>query len=69
MHRRWIQPDGESIAAGREAVERRRGAASLDYILALGVVLPLLTVILPLGRRMMQLVYEMTTTLIAWPFM
>jgi hypothetical protein len=45
------------------------GLAALDYILALGVVFPLLAVILPQGRRAMRLVYEMTTTLIAWPFM
>jgi hypothetical protein len=43
--------------------------AALDYILAIGVVLPLLAVILPQGRRAMQLVYEMTTTLVAWPFL
>lgn len=47
----------------------RRGAATLDYILAIGVVFPLLAVILPQGRRAMQLVYEMTATLVAWPFM
>ncbi len=47
----------------------RSGAATLDYILAIGVVFPLLVVILPQGRRAMQLVYEMTTTLVAWPFL
>jgi hypothetical protein len=50
-------------------VRGRSGVAALDYILVLGVVLPLLAVILPQGRRAMQLVYEMTTTLVAWPFM
>lgn len=48
---------------------RRRGAASVDYILGLGVVLPLLVVVLPAGRRLMQLVYEFTCTVVAWPFM
>lgn len=47
----------------------RVGAATLDYVLALGIVLPLLVVILPQGRRAMQLVFEMTTTLTAWPFL
>ena len=47
----------------------RAGAAALDYILAIGIVFPLLVAILPIGRRAMQLVYQMTTTLIAWPFM
>lgn len=47
----------------------RAGVAALDYILALGIVLPLLVVILPQGRRAMQLVYELTATLVSWPFM
>ncbi|MCA9055149.1 MAG: hypothetical protein KDA75_15010 [Planctomycetaceae bacterium] len=69
MNRRRIRPEFDATTANRDFAVLRRGAATLDYVLALGVVLPLLTVILPLGRRMMQLVYEMTTTLIAWPFM
>jgi hypothetical protein len=48
---------------------RRRGFSTLDYVLAVGIVLPLLVVIWPMGRRAMQLVFEMTTTLVAWPFM
>jgi hypothetical protein len=47
----------------------RRGFSTLDYILAIGIVLPLLVVIWPQGRRAMQLVYEMTATLVAWPFL
>ncbi len=52
--------------AGRAS---RRGAATLDYILVLGVVLPLLAIVIPQGRRMMQLVFEMTCALVSWPFM
>jgi hypothetical protein len=47
----------------------RRGAATLDYILVLGVVLPILAIVIPQGRRMMQLVFEMTCALVSWPFM
>lgn len=47
----------------------RGGFSTLDYVLALAIVLPLLAVILPAGRRAMQLVFEMTCTLVAWPFM
>lgn len=50
-------------------VAHRRGAASVDYILGLGVVLPLLVVVIPAGRRIMQLVFEFTCTVVAWPFM
>jgi hypothetical protein len=52
----------------REAV-LRPGAAAVAYVLGLGVVLPLLVVVLPAGRRIMQLVFEFTCTLVAWPFM
>ncbi|QDU37280.1 hypothetical protein Mal4_15900 [Maioricimonas rarisocia] len=60
--------DRELVPTGR-SISRRRGAAVLDYVLALGVVLPLLAIVLPMSRRIMQLVFEMTCTLIAWPFM
>ena len=47
----------------------RAGAAVIDYILGLGVVLPLLLFVIPASRRAMQLVFELTCTLVAWPFM
>ena len=42
---------------------------SLDYVLVVGVVLPLAAFILWIGPRIMGLVYEMTCTLIAWPLL
>jgi hypothetical protein len=56
-------------AVDRRAAALRAGAAAVDYVLGLGVVLPLLAVVLPAGRRIMQLVFEFTCTLVAWPFM
>ena len=54
----------------RELNKRTRGGqATLDYILVLGVVLPLAAVVMRLGPRIMGLVYEMFCMLIAWPFM
>jgi hypothetical protein len=50
-------------------VRSRRGVASLDYVLILGVVLPLVAFILWIGPRIMRLVYEMTCVLVSWPFM
>lgn len=49
--------------------KQRKGAASLDYILVLGVIFPLAVIVLPTGKRMMALAYEMICGLIAWPFM
>jgi hypothetical protein len=48
---------------------RRSGASSLDYMLVLGIILPLAAFVIPNGKRMIQLVYEMITVLISWPFM
>ncbi len=47
----------------------RLGAATLDYVLLLGVIFPLVAFIVPTGKKMIQLAYEMACTLIAWPFM
>ncbi len=47
----------------------RLGAATLDYVLLLGVILPLVAFAIPTGKKIIQLAYEMTCTLIAWPFL
>ena len=47
----------------------RRGAATLDYVLVIGVVLPLAAFVLKFGPRIMADVYEMTSVLVSWPFM
>jgi len=52
----------------RSRSKRRRGNATLDYVLVLGVVLPMITFAYYLSPRMMNLVYEMTSVLVSWPF-
>jgi len=47
----------------------RSGVSSLDYVLILGVVFPLVVFIIKIGPRIMQLAYEMVCLLISWPFM
>jgi hypothetical protein len=47
----------------------RTGAAALDYVLVLGVVLPLMAFILRVGPKIIGLVYEMVSMLVSWPFM
>jgi hypothetical protein len=47
----------------------RAGAASLDYVLVLGVVLPLVGFILLVGPKIIRLAYEMTCVMVSWPFM
>jgi hypothetical protein len=53
----------------RTANPNRRGAATLDFALVLGVLLPIAAVVIGMGSRIMQLVYEMLAVFLAWPFM
>jgi len=64
-----LRKGGPEGAARCRHVRSRRGVASLDYVLILGVVLPLVAFILWIGPRIMRLVYEMTCVLVSWPFM
>jgi hypothetical protein len=47
----------------------RSGVAALDYVLVLGVILPLVAFVMWIGPRIMQLAYEMVCVLVSWPFM
>lgn len=48
---------------------QRVGAATLDYLLLLCVIFPLVAFVVPTGKKIIQLAYEMACMLIAWPFM
>ena len=54
---------------GRTAKPNRRGVATLDYALLLGILLPAVAVLIGAGSKIMQLVYEMLAVFLAWPFM
>ena len=41
----------------------------MDYVLILGVVLPMVVFIMRVGPRIMRLAYEMVCVLVSWPFM
>ncbi len=53
----------------RDRLRRRAGVSSLDYILILGVVLPLVAFLAWAGPRIIELAYEMVCLLVSWPFM
>ncbi len=55
--------------AGRRNALRRSGQASVDYVLLLGILLPMIVFLMRVGPRIIRLAYEMTCVLIAWPFM
>jgi hypothetical protein len=48
---------------------RRRGAATLDYVLALGALLPIAGLTLYQSGRIIRAVYQFTCVFISWPFM
>jgi len=50
-------------------MRNRCGQSTLDYVLILGVVLPLLLFLFSVVPRMIRLVYEMTVVLIGSPFL
>lgn len=62
-----MRRSGETQRGGQR--NRRRGVSSLDYVLILGVVLPLVVFIMKIGPRIIRLAYEMVCMLVSWPFM
>jgi hypothetical protein len=54
---------------GCERANGRRGATTLDYVLVMTAILPLVALALPQSRRIVSLVFELTCVLIASPFM
>ena len=47
---------------------RRKGVSTLDYVLILAVILPMVAFVLRVGPRLMNFVYEMTAVFVSWPF-
>lgn len=47
----------------------RRGAATLDYVLVIAALLPIVLFVTVKGKRVMQLVWEMLCVLVSWPMM
>lgn len=47
----------------------RWGAATLDYVLLMGAILPMVALAYYYSVRIIRLVYEMTCALVSWPFM
>ena len=55
---------------GERMSHPRAGAVStLDYVLGLCVVFPLVAFAMPTGKRIIQLSWETICVMISWPFM
>jgi hypothetical protein len=53
----------------RIGLRRRSGVAALDYVLVVGIIFPLAVTIFYFGPKIIDVVYEMVGTMVAWPFM
>lgn len=58
-----------NISKSKHIASSRKGAGSLDFVLVMAVILPLVLIVTPLIRGIIQLVYELSCTFLAWPFM
>jgi hypothetical protein len=64
--------NSKSISAMRRSRPmraKRRGVSSMDYMLLLGVILPMAVFIFRVGPKIIRLAYEMVCVLVSWPFM
>lgn len=52
----------------RTVVSCRRGA-TLDYVLVIAATLPMVLICVTMGKRIMQLVWEMLCVQVSWPFL
>lgn len=50
-------------------MKKRRGVSTLDYVLVLGVILPMAAFLLRVGPQIINAAYEMVSVLVAWPFL
>jgi hypothetical protein len=60
---------GIMAKSGRIGIRRRRGSAALDYVLLLGVILPLAAFLFRVCPLIIRLAYEMVCVVVSWPFM
>ncbi|MDA1016952.1 MAG: hypothetical protein O3A00_21150, partial [Planctomycetota bacterium] len=67
---RWVRRNqNRHKLDARSRSNRRLGAATLDWILVVGIILPMAAFVIPMGKRIIQLVYEMTCVWVSSPFM
>ena len=65
--RRLRKKDGHD--SGSRVLRRVGGMATLDYVLVLGAVLPMVAMSYYYSSRIIRAVYQMTCALVCWPFM
>lgn len=69
MKRPFRRQDGRTRLGDQRAQDRRGAAATLDYVLVMGVILPAAAFSMWAGPRIIRLAYEMVYVLMVWPFL
>jgi hypothetical protein len=62
-----FRPNSSATTRPRDA-SRRRGSATIDYLLVAGVVTSLGGIAVLQGARIIRLAWQMTHVLLSWPF-
>jgi hypothetical protein len=57
------------LHARKSSHTSRRGAATLDYVLILGTLIPLCGIALTLGEKIIRLAYETIAVMVSGPFL
>ncbi len=65
----WLNTRRRSRPVRRRVAARRGAVSSLDYVLVLGVILPMVAFILTIAPQMIGSAFEMVCVLISWPFL
>ena len=47
----------------------RRGAAAVDYVLGMGIILPMAIVLFPMARKILRALFQFQVTITQWPWM
>jgi hypothetical protein len=69
MDFRFEDQSERPMRGGRNQMRKRRGAATLDYVLVLGAAFSMSGALVYFGGTMIKLVHEMIHVMIGWPFM
>ena len=67
--RPWVHRCRPESSRHAPRLSRRRGSATIDYFLLIRYRLALSGIYLCVAPRAMQLVYDLLTVMVAWPFM
>jgi len=66
----WSTRKLKRMGGGKPRVSLcRRGSASIDYVLILAVILPLVLLSIVASRQILGLAYEFLCVVVSWPFM